>query len=306
MIQTSGSPVQTLDLVAFGIKPTIKLSVLREDLNHPIIEGGKHINGNKWRKLQYNIQHVLENQLKGILTFGGAFSNHLYAVAAAGSAFGFHTIGIVRGKEWQEKNNATLQFCQQQGMQLVYWDRTTYRQKDTLNSQLQKQYPDYWIVPEGGTNDLAIKGVSEMAIPNLDTFTEVTVPIGTGGTLAGLILAAKNRSYIAGYSALKIDFQPTIENLLGKSIHTHINWSVNHNYHFGGYAKYNEDLLAFIRKFKTIYDIQLEPLYTGKMMYGIVEQIKNEMFEQGSHILAIHTGGLQSLAGFEKRFEIKL
>lgn len=300
-MQTSGSPIQKIDLLAWGIDTTVQLSILREDLNHPLIENGTLVSGNKWRKLKYNIQYVLQHRLKGMLTFGGAYSNHLYAVAAAGKAFGFQTMGIVRGKEWQQKINPTLQFCKQQGMQFIFWDRTTYRNKETYTETLKQQYPNFWIVPEGGSNTLAIKGVQEIWENDLSSFSTIAVPVGTGGTLSGLILGSQGKAHLLGYSALKFDLSPNIQTVLKARNYTLTNWEINSQFHFGGFAKYTPELLHFMQQFKSKYKITLEPLYTAKMMYGIFDSIKKKVFKQDAHILAIHTGGLQGLAGFEAR-----
>lgn len=303
-MKTTGSPIQKIDLEAWGIKTTVQLSILREDLNHPVIAHGAFVSGNKWRKLKYNILHVQQQGLTGILTFGGAYSNHLHATAAAGKAFNFKTIGIVRGKEWQHQTNPTLQFCQQQGMQLMYWDRSTYRNKEQETERLQQQFLDYWIVPEGGSNALALKGVQEIWEDHLLTsFSTIAVPVGTGGTFTGLILGSKDNANLFGFSVLKFDFTATIESALAANNCSFAHWQLNDHYHFGGFAKYSDDLLQFIQQFKSTYHINLEPLYTAKMLYGIFEGILQRKFRADEHILAIHTGGLQGLQGFEERYK---
>ncbi len=302
-MQTTGSPIQKIDLTAWGIKTRVQLSILREDLNHPSIKHGAFVSGNKWRKLKYNIQHVQQQDLAGILTFGGAYSNHLHATAAAGKAFNFNTIGIVRGKEWQQKTNPTLQFCQQHGMQLIYWDRSTYQSKEQETERLQQQFPDYWIVPEGGSNALALKGVQEIWEDNvLSAFSTIVVPVGTGGTFTGLILGSQHKATLLGFSVLKFDFSTSIKSALAANNCSFTNWQLNHQYHFGGFAKYNNALLQFMQQFQSTYQIDLDPLYTAKMMYGLVDSIQQGKFTEEEHLLAIHTGGLQGLLGFEARY----
>lgn len=305
-MQSTGSPIQTISLIDFGIKSTVRLSILREDLNHPTIENGGFVYGNKWRKLKYNIEYALKNNLEGMLTFGGAFSNHLYAVAAAGKAFGFKTIGIVRGEEWQNKSNPTLQFCRAQNMELIFWSRSKYRNKEKETEHLRQAYQHFWLVPEGGTNALALKGVQEIWENPLASYSTIAAPIGTGGTFTGLILGSKGKATILGYSALKLDFNPTIETTLQTHRYPFSNWKVNSNYHFGGFAKHNEELIDFMQQFKAVYNIQLEPLYTAKMMFGIFDGIQKGLFKNDVHILAVHTGGLQGLAGFKERYQIHL
>lgn len=296
---TTGSPIEPVDLNLFKIDSSVKLFILREDLNQPKVKNGHLISGNKWRKLKYNIQYVVKNRLEGMLTFGGAYSNHLHAVAAAGKIFNFKTIGIVRGEELANKTNATIEFCKQQNMQLHYWSRKEYRNKEAWQKELLVKYPEFLIVPEGGTNNSAFKGVEEIWENPLHQYDVICTPIGTGGTFTGLITGSKGRSNISGFPALKADFTSTIKKNLEALNYTHKNWQFNTNYHFGGFAKVDNDLINFIKQFKSLYNIQLEPLYTGKMMYGIFDMIKQNCFEDGNKIIAMHTGGLQGLKGFK-------
>lgn len=240
-----------------------------------------------------------------LLTFGGAFSNHIYATAAAGKAFGMGTVGIIRG---EEVDNPTLAAARAWGMELLFVGRTEYRQKDSPSflSSLQKQYPNAYLIPEGGTNCLAVQGCQKLMqdIRQQGDFDFVCTPVGTGGTLSGLVKGAAEGQKILGFSSLKGDFltrevQALLAACPGEIRST---WEMVQDYHFGGYARFLPELIDFINDFKEQHGIPLEPVYTGKMMYGLLDLIQKGTFPQGSHILAIHTGGLQGILGFNQRF----
>ncbi len=294
------TPIQKIESFVLKEK-NIHLFIKREDLNHPTIQG------NKFRKLKYNLAQAKADGKKTLLTFGGAFSNHIYATAAAGTAFGFSTIGIIRGEK-PKNPNPTLLFAEKNGMQLHFISRSEYKEKQepTFISQLKELFGDFYLIPEGGTNDLAIKGCEEIPAEVLEQKLGpdyYTLPVGTGGTITGIIsgLAKKNsNSKIIGFPSLKGDFlKGEIEALL-KSPHT--NWKLQTDYHFGGYAKHKPELISFINEFKELHNIPLDPIYTGKMMFGIFDLIKKGFFPRDSTILAIHTGGLQGIEGFNNRF----
>ncbi|WP_372744364.1 1-aminocyclopropane-1-carboxylate deaminase/D-cysteine desulfhydrase [Lutibacter sp.] len=274
----------------------VSLFIKREDELHPFISG------NKFRKLKYNLSEAKELGKSILLTFGGAFSNHIAATAAAGFEFNFETIGVIRGDELANnldevlKNNATLKFAHQHGMKFHFVSRSDYRKKNSTKfiANLNNEFGDFYLVPEGGTNNLAVKGCEEILTKEDEKFDVICSSIGTGGTIAGLINAAKEHQNIIGFPALKGDF---LINEIQNYVKTTKNWQVNTNYHFGGYAKISEELITFINKFKNETGIPLDPIYTGKMMFGIVDLIKNEYFKTGTKIIAIHTGGLQGIKG---------
>ncbi|WP_396148374.1 1-aminocyclopropane-1-carboxylate deaminase/D-cysteine desulfhydrase [Flavobacterium sp.] len=275
----------------------IELFIKREDQLHPIISG------NKFRKLKYNLAEAKRLGYKKLLTFGGAFSNHIVAVAGAGKEFGFETIGIIRGEELEEKinENPSLAVAQQFGMKLVFVSRDKYRLKDTPEflEEMQSQFGDFYLLPEGGTNELAIKGCEEI-LNELDSeFSYVCTSVGTGGTISGIINSAASHQNIIGFSSLKGDFlQKDIAKFAKQK-----NWTINCEYHFGGYGKVTNELIDFINSFYILYEIPLDPIYTGKMMFGILDLIKNDFFPPNSKILAIHTGGLQGIAGMNLKLE---
>lgn len=286
-------------LISAAFPNNISLYIKREDLLHPIISG------NKFRKLKYNLETAKKQNQKVLLTFGGAFSNHIVAVAGAGETFGFETIGIIRGEELHDKisENPSLLQAQQLGMKFVFISREQYRLKDTADfiEKLRKDYGEFYLLPEGGTNALAIKGCEEI-ITDLDfEFTHICASVGTGGTITGIINSSANNQKIIGFSSLKGDF---LQNDIAKFANKE-NWSLNSDYHFGGYGKVTDELIAFINEFYLKYQIPLDPIYTGKMMFGIMNLIENNYFPPNSKIVAIHTGGLQGIAGMNKALEKK-
>ena len=269
----------------------IELYVKREDKIHSFVSG------NKYRKLKYNLLEADKQGFKTLLTFGGAYSNHIAAVASAGKILGFKTIGVIRGDELESAVNAnpTLRFSNDCGMRFKFVSREVYRTKATPDfiKNLQSEFGDFYLIPEGGTNALAIKGCEEILYDEDETFDYICCAVGTGGTISGLINCSKHGQQVLGFPALKGDFlQKDISKFATQS-----NWKLITDYHFGGYAKINTELVAFINQFKKAFDIPLDPVYTGKMMFGIFNLIEKGYFPKGSKILAIHTGGLQGITG---------
>ena len=270
----------------------IELYIKREDLLHPIISG------NKFRKLKYNIQEAKRLGHSTLLTFGGAFSNHILAVAGAGAEFGFSTIGVIRGEEIEYKihENPTLLKAQELGMKFYFVSRSDYREKENTNfkEKLQTIFGNFYLIPEGGTNNLAIKGCEEILTKeDKEWFSHVVCSVGTGGTLSGLINSSNKNQYIIGFSSLKGSFlSDVIRNFVSNN-----NWEINDEYHFGGYGKVSNELINFLNSFYTQTSIPLDPVYTGKMVFGVLDKIKEGYFPENSKILIIHTGGLQGIKG---------
>ena len=268
----------------------------REDLLHP------YVSGNKFRKLKYNLLQAQEAGQNTILTFGGPFSNHLAATAAAAKISGLKSIGVVRGKE--ERNlNPTLQFCQDQGMTLYPISRTYYRQKHLpeLMMQLKNKFGEFYPLPEGGTNSLAVKGCKEILTEGDASFDVIACSVGTGGTLAGLIESVLPHQKVMGFSALRNqNLAVEISKWTSKQ-----NWSINHDYSFGGYAKVSLSLIEFINTFNKNFKTPLDPVYTGKLLFGIFDLIKNKKWSSGKKILIIHTGGLQGIEGMNQKLSKK-
>jgi 1-aminocyclopropane-1-carboxylate deaminase len=270
---------------------SITLSIKREDLIHPFISG------NKYRKLKYNIQEAQSLKLKSLLTFGGAFSNHIAAVAYAGKTYGFKTIGVIRGDELREKKdlNPTLEFAKSCGMEFKFVTREAYRNKNNTDyiTSLRNQFGNFYLIPEGGTNELAVKGCEEILAEQDEQFDYICCSVGTGGTISGIINSVKTHQKVLGFPALKGDFlQQDIRKFANQE-----NWELITDYHFGGYGKIKPELITFVNTFKNDYNIPLDPIYTGKMMFGLFHLIEQGFFAKDSKILAIHTGGLQGIAG---------
>ncbi len=284
-------------------KKDITLVVKREDVLH------EHVSGNKFRKLYYNMIEARKKGYDQLLTFGGAYSNHIAATAAAGKELGIQTIGVIRGDELGEnleqtlQENPTLRFAVSQGMQLHFVSRKAYRQKTEPEfiENLFQLFGKFYLVPEGGTNELAVKGTGEILTPEDEAFDYICSAVGTGGTIAGLINSAQPHQKVLGFPALK-------ENFLHRDIAKYAqsdHWELIRDYHFGGFAKIDKKLVNFINLVNTLHNLPLDPVYTGKMLYGIIDLIKKKYFPKGSKILAIHTGGLQGKAGMNLRLKQK-
>lgn len=268
----------------------VTLYIKREDAIHPFVSG------NKYRKLKYNLFEAKKMGAETLLTFGGAFSNHIAAVASAGKIMGFKTVGVIRGDELANvDNNTTLYFAQQCDMLFKFVSRDAYRGKkeEPFIEKLKVEFGDFYLIPEGGTNTLAIKGCEEILGDEDTSFEYICCAVGTGGTISGLVNCSKPGQQVLGFPALKGDFlQQDISKFVLKT-----NWELKTDYHFGGYAKINPQLITFINQFKKEYGIPLDPVYTGKMMFGIFDLIEKGYFPKGTKILAIHTGGLQGIVG---------
>lgn len=280
-----------------GFNKNVSLFIKREDLIHP------YISGNKYRKLKYNLEQAKAENQDTLLTFGGAFSNHIAAVAFAGKEYGFKTIGIIRGDELESQinNNPTLLFAQQCGMKFVFETREKYRHKNevTYQADLMAQFGRFYLIPEGGTNEIAIKGCEEILTQEDAVFDYICCCVGTGGTISGIINSSMNHQKVIGFPALKGDF---LEEDIRKYAKNN-RWELNLDYHFGGYAKIDKVLIQFMNFFLENTKIQLDPVYTGKMLFGLYDLIEKGFFPNGSKILAIHTGGLQGIQGMNIKLE---
>tara|TARA_B110000967_G_C18883793_1_gene562669 strand:- start:567 stop:1472 length:906 start_codon:yes stop_codon:yes gene_type:complete len=275
----------------------IRVFVVREDLIHP------YISGNKWRKLYYNIQAAKQQKCTTLITFGGAYSNHIVATAAVGKQFGFKTIGFIRGEE-HFPLNPSISYARSCGMEIRYLERSSYKLKDEavfLNSLLAKE-KEYYLLPEGGTNHLAVKGCEEIVSKLKFDFDIVCCSCGTGGTLSGIINSLKPHQRALGFPALKGAHFLSEE--IGKYTRSS-QWEFNLDYHFGGYAKVNASLIDFMNLFKQNHNIPLDPVYTGKLFFGVWDLIKKDYFRRGSSIVLIHTGGLQGIEGMNQRIKNK-
>lgn len=294
---------QKIDLPLLNEKG-IELFIKREDEIHPFVSG------NKFRKLKYNLAEAKNRNKNTLLTFGGAYSNHIVATAVAANLNGFKSIGVIRGDELANDledalaKNATLREAKKHGMTFKFISRTVYRDKENGNflNSLKTELGDFYLIPEGGTNSLAVKGCEEILTEQDTIFDYICLAVGTGGTISGVINSLKSHQKCIGFPALKGNF---LNNEIKKHAHFNENWMLQTDYHFQGYAKYNDALIHFINNFKSHTNIFLDPIYTGKMMFGVLDLIQNDYFSPNTKILAIHTGGLQGISGFNRKLKLK-
>jgi 1-aminocyclopropane-1-carboxylate deaminase/D-cysteine desulfhydrase-like pyridoxal-dependent ACC family enzyme len=300
----AASPLQRLHNSLLDRKG-VAVYVKRDDLIHP------QFGGNKWRKLKYNLIHAREKHYDTLLTFGGAWSNHIYATAAAARHFGFDSIGMIRGEKHTPLNN-TLAFAEDCGMQLHYVDRARYRQKHQQEylEKIQQDFGDVYLLPEGGSNELALKGCEQIVHEINDeiqqSFDVICCASGTGATLAGLARAISDSQLAIGFSALKggsflSDEVASFLHGTARGTETNPstnNWQIELDFHFGGYAKIDDQLLSFMNQFQSQHGFELDAVYTGKMFYGLFHRIESGYFKPGTVIVAVHSGGLQGNKGF--------
>ena len=287
-----------IPIVEIPIESKVRLFIKREDLTHP------EISGNKYWKMFYNVKKYLEKEVseRKIITFGGAFSNHIAAASALGNEFGIKTLGVIRGNEledsWQE--NPTLFSAHQNGMSFRFVTRETYRYKERLMAELQEEFPESLVVPEGGTNENAVEGIQYMLTDETKDFDYICSAVGTGGTVSGLSKFAQPHQKIIGFKAVKDNsLENRIKNLSKKDNFTLVDASD------GGFGKITDENVRFINEFYQYFGIVLEPVYTGKMLRKIFEMIEDDYFPANSKILAFHTGGLQGIVGANEMLKKK-
>lgn len=288
----------------------VSLFVKRDDSANSIVSG------NKWHKLRYNISNAKKRGNDTLLTFGGAYSNHIEATAKAANYYGLKSIGIIRGEETLPLNT-TLKEAKNNGMELVYVSRSEYRNKDSWDykDSLRETFGAFYLIPEGGSNYYAVNGCMEILSKEDAVYDYVCCPLGTGATAAGIALSLKENQKLLGFPALKGG-----EFLLNE-MRAYINMVTNdeeltddvmakvtliHEYNFGGYAKINEELISFLQNFNKEHSIKFDLVYNGKMAFGVYDLIEKGFFPKDSNILLIHTGGLQGIKGFEERFDFEM
>jgi len=295
IIQTISHPIFT--------KQQLIVKIKRDDLIHPIISG------NKWRKLQGNLQHAKTNNYQGILSFGGGYSNHIHALAFACYQQKIPSIAIIRG-EAHYQSNFTLSWARHWGMLLIFVDRKTYRRRTDSDylTELQQEFPNYFIVPEGGSNQLALSGVGE-TIDELNQQTEfdsLMLPVGSGGTLAGLVKADKGQHNILGIAVLKQGeyLREAVTDLLPNKVINYQNWQILTDFHRGGYAKFSTADSERLRLFSHQVGIPFEPIYSGKMILALLDLVEQNFFPKNHTLMLLHTGGLQGLVGLAEQGRI--
>lgn len=303
MAKVNRSTIQKVQF-SFGETGLFSFDIKRDDLIDPVISG------NKWRKLKYNIERAQQNKNDGIITFGGAYSNHLIASAQAAYQFGLNAIGIVRGEELNPTSNETLRACSKLGMELIFVSREAYRSRNEkqYQAQLHDQFENYWIVPEGGANYYGAVGCQEIITESDEPYDHVYVAMGTGTTAAGILSATKSPTIVHGVSALKGDFlREDVRKMLWQLVMDESSveefmkrFKLNANSHFGGYGKTDARLFRLIRAFFQQTGVPLEPIYTGKTLFALVNDLATGQIDRNDRILFVHTGGLQGGRSFEK------
>lgn len=289
-------PCANVPIIEIPTGKNCRLFIKREDLIHA------EISGNKFWKLFRNINGYIESAPANplIATFGGAFSNHIFAVAASGKELGIKTVGIIRGEELPENSikNPTLRKAAANGMNFRFVSRSEYRAKDKIAAQIKKEFPDALILPEGGTNRLAVEGIKFMLNEETKNFDYLCCAVGTGGTLAGISKFAESSQKVSGFKVVKDDsLEERIFDLSGKRNFELFDASE------AGYGKFSNETIRFINDFYKNFRVPLDPVYTGKTLKKIFELIKNDRFPAGSKILFFHTGGLQAVAGANEKLK---
>lgn len=279
----------------------VEIAIKRDDLIH------EFISGNKLFKLKYNL--LAAQNFESIVTFGGAFSNHIAATAAFGNLSGIKTFGIIRG-ERSSNMSSTLEIAKKNGMQLEFITREEYRKKNDTEflDFIQKGFPNSYIIPEGGANALGVQGAEEILNASTARFSHIITAMGTGTTFAGIVKSSVKTQKVIGIPIHKhenllddiLKFDPAFNSFLNR------NFEIVVGYHFGGYAKWKPELIDFIQQFHLQFEVKLDPIYTGKAMFALLDLIEKKKIKRGSKVLFIHTGGLQGISGFERRFGIKL
>jgi 1-aminocyclopropane-1-carboxylate deaminase len=291
-IDISKASVQSLQDDALQAK-NMAAAILRLDLIHPVISG------NKWFKLKYYLQQAVQEQKKGLLTFGGAWSNHLVAAAYACMQTGIDCVGVVRGKP--DSLYPSLRDAMDYHMQLVTVERAAYANEQQLAQDMLHQYPDYLIVPQGGQGAPGVAGAAEitMLLP-FHQYTHILCAVGTGTMLAGLVKSSLPHQQVIGISSLKVDAHHNTMAAFVQQQTGRTNFSIVTDYHFGGYARCNDVLVTFMNDFYDRHQVPTDFVYTGKLLYGVWDMIGKDYFLPGSRLLIVHSGGLQgnrSLAG---------
>ncbi len=277
-------PIQKIEHPLF-LEKNIEVSIKRDDLIHPFVSG------NKWRKLKYVFRFAQETNIKHLISFGGAYSNHLLALACAGAMCGFKTSAFVRG---EEVKNHMLFLCKIWGMELHFVSREAYRNKRKLFDDKFSEDNTTMFIDEGGRGELAMKGCEEILDSMDQDFTHAICAVGTGTTLAGIAKRAAELNMNAeGICVLKgAELIDNDVKQLAPDLH---NWNIHHNFHRGGYAKTDEELMEFIKTIASSTGILLDQVYTGKMMMAVFELAKQDYFKPKSKLLLVHTGGLLGL-----------
>lgn len=285
-----------LEQIQFEIPNGIELYIKRDDLIHP------YISGNKWRKLKYLIQTAQLQNKKTLVTFGGAYSNHLLATACAAALKGFKSVGFVRGEELDASNH-TLFLCEQFGMKMIFVDRISYLNKAELFEKYFSNNKDAFFIDEGGRSDEAILGCSELIDELPQTFDHIVLAAGTGSTFCGILNGCAKHHLSTKVHAVVVHkgIQEIVDYTTSKTTYPH--YSIQDNYHFGAYAKTSPDLISFMKKFQQATGILLDPVYTAKSLYALYDLIQRGVIQAKEKVLFIHTGGLIGNLGMKDKLQ---
>ncbi|OQP43219.1 hypothetical protein A4H97_13205 [Niastella yeongjuensis] len=270
-------------------RKNVAIDVLRLDLIHPVISG------NKWFKLKYHLQEALQQNKKGILTFGGAWSNHLVATALACAQANLASIGIIRGERPAVLSD-TLQEVQDYAMQLRFISRDKYANEAAIIPELQDMFTDYYIVPQGGQSHLGVLGAAEIArLTQIESYSHICCAAGTGTMLAGLVHAALPQQQVIGISSLKIpdDENNSLNSFVRPYASNPKQYAIFYDYHFGGYARKTDELISFMNSTYQQHELPTDFVYTGKLLFGVKHLVQTDYFQPGSRLLLVHSGGLQ-------------
>jgi len=295
------SPIAPLDLSYYGIKNEVFIK--RDDLIHPIISG------NKWRKLKLNIEKYESSPFKGVISMGGAFSSHILALSYVCYKKKIPCVLLIRGEK-PKKNDDIIQKCIANGAVIHHLSRTDYANKIWVNQFSEENYPSYFFIPEGGGNKYGLYGCKAIVEEISIEFDELFCDVGTGTTLAGISNALKAHQKVNGIVVLKgaENLEKEIEDkymeVYGE--YSRAKWNLIHDYHFGGYAKYDHELVLFMQLFYEITGIKTDPIYSGKMFYGLIDILKKEIINPSKKIIALHSGGLSGIRGYENRYGVKI
>ncbi len=297
----NSSPSEILDLSSFGIHN--KIYVKRDDLIHPIVSG------NKWRKLKENFEFFSFSKFEGIISLGGAYSSHILSLSYVCFKKKIPCALIIRGEKPKVKNDILIQ-CLKYGAKLHFCSRSQYSNQHWISDFFLGNYPSFFFIPEGGANKFGISGCRKVIQELKVDFDEIYCDVGTGATLSGLSLELDKNQFLKGIVVLKGDFdleKKIKENyFLQTGLEIRNNWSLIHNYHFGGYAKYNEVLIEFMRQLYFQTGIKTDPIYSGKLFFGLIDQLRKNPSLRNKKIVVLHSGGLTGIKGFEKRYGIKI
>ncbi len=300
-MKLNSSPISPLDLSYYGIKNEVFIK--RDDLIHPIISG------NKWRKLKLNIEKYESSSFKGIISMGGAFSSHILALSYVCYQKKIPCVLLIRGEK-PKKNDDIILKCIANGAIIRHLSRTDYSNKIWVKMFAEENYPSYYFIPEGGGNKYGLNGCKAIVREISIEFDELFCDVGTGTTLAGISNALKAHQKANGIVVLKgaKNLEKEIEAKYSEVYggNSRDNWSLIHDYHFGGYAKYNHELIRFMQSFYEITGIKTDPIYSGKMFYGLIDVLKEEIINPSKKIIALHSGGLTGIRGYENRYGVKI